>query len=275
MANLFKTMVHRSRASGLPPLEEIERFGADGEEAIYRLLSENLDCVIRNVAIPHKTLYLEKDFFVGHLGVPFVLEVKHWKGKIGCKDGVFYQNKENGVHKELKSPVGTTNQFIHCMKKFYRLERPIWGIVVFAGEDCTLDLPDEIDGVALLPASRVFSYIKKKCREEEKGFEPIDPSRLLRCTRLYDGTGEFCKGILANDTIACTAEDGAEVLLDTTRLSFITCEHQNLRLRDKLYVTFDDGTSGVFYARDLQLTLHCLDGSWKSFSASRIRYIVF
>ena len=82
--NLLKTAFHRSRASGLPPLEEVERFGADGEEAIYRLLSENLDTVVRNVAVPHKNLYLEKDFFIQHLGVPFVVEVKHWKGKIGC-----------------------------------------------------------------------------------------------------------------------------------------------------------------------------------------------
>ncbi|MBE6602545.1 MAG: NERD domain-containing protein [Ruminococcaceae bacterium] len=275
MGNLFKTALHRSRASGLPPLEDIERFGADGEESIYRLLSENLDTVIRNLAVPHKNLYLEKDFFVQHLGVPFVLEVKHWKGKIGCSDGVFYQDKENGTHKELKSPVGTTNQFIHCMKKFYRLECPVWGIVVFAGEDCTLDLPEEMDGIALLGASRVLPYIKKKCREESKAFEPIDTARLLRCTRLYDNDSEFCKGILADDSIECTSEDGALVRLDTTRISFITCEHQNLRLRDKLYVTFDDGSSGVFYARDLKFTLHCLDGSWKSFSASRIRYIVF
>ena len=132
-----------------------------------------------------------------------------------------------------------------------------------------------MDGVALLGASRVLSYIKKKCREESKAFEPIDTARLLRCTRLYDNDSEFCKGILADGSIECTSEDGALVRLDTTRISFITCEHQNLRLRDKLYVTFDDGSSGVFYVRDLQLTLHCLDGSWKSFSASRIRYVIF
>ena len=275
MSNIFKTIRHRSTAAALPPLEEIEQFGADGEERIYRLLCEQFDCVIRNVTVPHKEWYLEKDFLVVYRGTPFVLEIKNWKGEIGCRDDVFYQNKPNGVHKELKSPVGTTNQFISCMKRFYGIERPVWGMVVFVEPDCKLSLPEEMDGVALLPLSKTVSYIRKRAREEGRGFEAFDPSRLLRCTRFYSGESEFCKGILADNYLECTAEDGSRVRLDTTRLSYVTVEPQPLRLRDKLYVTFASGKSGVFYQSDLTLTVHCLDGTWQKIALSRLRHIVF
>lgn len=259
---------------GLPPLEEIECFGANGEETVYRLLCDHFECVVRNPSVPHKKMYLEKDFLVLHRGVPFVIEVKHWKGEIGCRDGVFYQNKENGTRKELKSPVGTTNQFIHCMKKFYGLSRPVWGMVVFADTSCRLSLPEEMDGIALLPLTRTVSHICKKSAEENGNFEPLDPTRILRCTRLYDTKSEFCKGILADNYLECGAEDGAWVRLDTTRLRYITVEPATRR-GNKLYVTFDDGRSGVFYAPPTELTLHCLDGSWQSFSLGSLRYIVF
>ena len=80
MSEFLKTMWNRARAQHLPPLEEIESFGADGEEVIYRLLCKHFDCVIRNVVVPHKKLYLEKDFLVIEKNVPFVIEVKNWKG---------------------------------------------------------------------------------------------------------------------------------------------------------------------------------------------------
>ena len=276
MSPRIKTLVQRLGATRLPQQEEIELFGADGEETVYRLLCDHFDCVIRNVAVPHKEWYLEKDFLVIHRGVPFVIEVKNWKGEIGVRGDVFYQKKENGVYKELKSPVGTTNQFIHCMKKFYGFEFPVWGIVAFAAErDCTLSLPEQLDGVALLPLPNLIKHIKRTVRKEGRNPTPPDPAHLLRCTRLYDADREFCKGILADHYIECLAEDGATVRLDTTRLRFVTVEHQSLRLRDKLLVTFDDGTSGVFYSSYLELELHCLDGTWQRVSLNRIRHIVF
>ena len=116
MSNILKTIVNRSLGVGLPPEPEIEQFGSDGEEIVYRMLCESFDCVIRNVVVPHKKLYLEKDFLVTVKNVPFVIEVKNWKGEIGEDGGAFYQNKDNGVRKTLKSPVGTTKQFIDKMR---------------------------------------------------------------------------------------------------------------------------------------------------------------
>ena len=264
----------RTAARGLDPMEEIELFGVNGEEEVYRLLSDHFSCVIRNVAVPHGSLYLEKDFLVIHNGVPFVLEVKHWKGEIGCRGDVFYQDKADGTHKELKSPVGTTNQFIRCMKRFYGLDRPVWGVVVFVDTACRLSLPEEMDGVALLPLSRLISFICQRAKQEPEGFAAVDPAPFLRCTRLYDTQNEFCKAILADHSLDCTAEDGALVRLDTTRIRYITVEHSAWRDQEKLYVTFDSGNSGVFYTKDQTLDFHCLDGSWRRFSLSRLRYIV-
>lgn len=275
MSNIFKTIVNRSFASHLPTLEEIERFGADGEEVIYRLLCDSFDCVIRNIVVPHKELYLEKDFLVIEKGVPFVLEIKNWKGEIGCEGDKFYQNKENGVHKTLKSPVGTTNQFVRRMKEFYKIERPVYGVVIFAEPDCKLSLPEEMDGVALLPAKRAVAYLRAKAKKDGKGHEPIEPDRLLRCTRLYSMDSEFCKGILVESHLECTAENGDLVRLDTTRLRYLSVENQPLRLRDKLYVTFSNGNTGIFYNRDVSFTIACLDGSFRKFALNRVRHIVF
>lgn len=278
MGNILETLVTRTTASKIPPLAEIEQFGADGEETVYRLLSDCFDCVIRNAVVPHKELYLEKDFLVLVKGVPFVLEIKNWKGEIGCEGDEFYQNKENGVHKTLKSPVGTTNQFIRRMKEFYGIDRPVYGVVVFAEPDCTLSLPEEMDGVALIPTQKLAAYLRAKARLDQKGgtdHPPIDPRRLLRCTRFYSTNSEFTKGMLVDGKLECLAEDGAVVRLDTTRISYISVEPQSLRLRDKLYVTFDNGSTGIFYNRDAVLTVACLDGSFCKLALNRIRHIVF
>ena len=275
MGNRFQTLVNRALAEGLPKQEEIELFGADGEEVICRMLCENFDKVIRNVVVPHKELYLEKDFLVIVGGVPFVLEIKNWKGEIGCEGDKFYQNKEGGVHKTLKSPVGTTNQFIRRMKEFYKIEREILGAVVFAEPDCTLALPKEMDGIALIRATELIAYLKKTAKGSDKKLPPVDTARLLRCTRFYSNDKEYTKGILADSYLVCTNESGDTVRIDTLRLQYLTVEHQPLRLRDKLYVTYTGGTTGVFYNRDTTLTVACIDGSYKKIALNRIRHIVF
>ena len=48
-----------------------------------------------------------------------------------------------------------------------------------------------------------------------------------------------------------------------------------MRLRDKLYVTYINGATDVFYQRDLSLTVACLDGSYQTLALSRLRHIVF
>ena len=275
MANPIKTVIHRFSGNGLPETEEIERFGADGEEAVYRILRKNFDCVLRNVVVPHKNLLLEKDFMVIHKGAPFVLEIKNWKGEIGMDGDSFYQNKENGVKKTLKSPVGTTNQFIRCLKKAYGIERMVYGMVVFVEPDCKLSLPPESEGIALLSVHQMVSYIRDCVREEGGDRVSVNPDMFLRCTRFYSRDREFCKGVLVNCELECLNQKGEVVLLDTTKLEFLSVERQPLRLRDKLYVTYCNGVSGVFYNRDTQLTVKLLDGSFTRFALNRIAHVVF
>ena len=275
MSGIFKTMWRRMRAEHLPQMEEIEQFGADGEEDIYRTLDKRFDCVIRNVIVPHKSLYLEKDFLVIHKGVPFVIEVKNWKGEIGCAGNDFYQFKQNGVKKTLKSPVGTTNQFTRRMSAFYHIDRKIYGMVVFCDTDCTLHLPDEMEGVALLKANEMVKFINTCVKKEGRGLPPIHHERILRCTRFYSRDSEFCKGLLADSYMDCLNADGDAVRVDTTCLRYVSVKSQPLRMRDKLLVTYTNGATDVFYNKDTVLTVGCLDGSYREIALNRIRHIVF
>ena len=276
MGNLFQRFGRRAFGKGVPTQEEIERFGADGEDVIYRILRESFDCVLRGVVIPHKGKYLEKDFLVLQKGVPIVIEVKNWKGTIGCdkSTGDFYQDKPNGVHKVIKSPIGTTQQYVRCMKAFYGIERTVVGMVVFAEPDCVLDLPEQMDGVLLVSAVKMVAAIKAVVREHAKESEQISPQSILRCTRIYSHGREFCKGILADKELRCFTKDGDEVLLNTDYLSYILIKPQPLRLRDRLYVTYVNGATDVFYNRDAVISVCCLDGTCQRFALNKLRHIL-
>ena len=275
MSQYIKTVWNRMRAEHLPLLEEIESFGADGEEAIYRLLCKHFECVIRNVVVPHKKLYLEKDFLVIHKNVPFVIEVKNWKGEIGCKNGEFYQNKENGVHKTLKSPVGTTKQFMEKMRAFYKMDTPVCGVVIFAEPDCRVTLPEEMDGIALLTPQKAITYIKNRANALKQKELFAEPSQILHCTRFYSRNSEFCKGMMADCFFDCETKDGAIVRVDTTSLAYISVRSQPLQAKDKLFVTFLNGESNVFYNRDIVFDVVCLDGTCQKIALHRVRHIVF
>ena len=275
MSQYIKTVWNRMRAEHLPLLEEIESFGADGEEAIYRLLCKHFECVIRNVVVPHKKLYLEKDFLVIHKNVPFVIEVKNWKGEIGCKNGEFYQNKENGVHKTLKSPVGTTKQFMEKMRAFYKMDTPVCGVVIFAEPDCRVTLPEEMDGIALLTPQKAITYIKNRANALKQKELFAEPSQILHCTRFYSRNSEFCKGMMADCFFDCETKDGAIVRVDTTSLAYISVRSQPLQAKDKLFVTFLNGESNVFYNRDTVFDVVCLDGTCQKIALHRVRHIIF
>ena len=267
----------RTLGPGVPAQEEIGRFGAEGEDAIFRILHGQFSCVLRGVIVPHGKKYLEKDFLVLHKGVPVVIEVKNWKGSIGCETagGNFYQDKPDGTRKTLKSPVGTTRQFIQCMKAFYGLERTVAGMVVFAEPDCRLNLPDSMEGIRLVSAAGMVSAIRAQVREHAGEPGELPPERVLRCTRIYSRNSEFCKGLLADREIPCTDSEGRQVALQTDYLRYIRIDPQPLHLRDRLTVTYTNGACGVFYNSDAELTLHCLDGSWRRFALNKLRRILF
>ena len=274
--SFLKIFFHRLFAPGLPAMPEIERFGADGEEAIYRMLREHFSCVIRNPVVPHGDYCLEKDFLVLYNKIPFVIEVKNWKGSIGLEGSEFYQDKENGEHKVLKSPVGTTKQFISCMKRYYGYDGYVYGMVLFARPDCKLNLPSELEGIFLTSAREAVSVIESAARKEGKSSLELIPERILRCVRLYGSYGrEFCKGVLTDAEIPCYTRSGEPKRLNTLYLRYLVIDRQPLRLRDRMTAIFTNGSSAVFYNRDATLTLHTLDGSCRRVSLSKIRTVVF
>ncbi len=275
MSKPLQVLRNRKNALPLPPLAEIERFGNDGEEQVYRLLKENFSCVKRNVVAPHKDLLLEKDFMVVEQGVTFVLEVKNWKGEIGMEGDRFYQIKDNGVKKLQKSPVGTTRQFIRCMREAYDISSPVFGMVVFLPAGCTPRVPAEVEEIALLPLSRMVPYIRTMAKASRVAEKTISSLRVLTCTRFYDEKTEFCKGVVANKEIECFDALGNRLLLDTSKMAYLSVEPQPLLMRDKLYVTFSGGNTGVFYNRDAVLYVKLLDGSFDRISVNRVRHIVF
>ena len=276
-ARLFRLAKHRLLAKPLPAQEEMERYGADGEDVIYRILRENFSCVIRNVIVPHGDKYLEKDFLVMERGVPVVIEVKRWKGRIGVdpKTGDYFQDKPDGTYKVMKSPVGTTAQYVRCMKEFYGLTRTVVGMVVFADPDCVLELPESSEGILLVPAERMVAAVKAQIRAYAKESERLPVDRILRCTRFYSLTREFCKGLIADEGIACTDPDGNPVLLHPEFIRGIRIDHQPLLLRDKLTVLYTNGAGGVYYNRDTTVTVCCLDGTARQIALCSVRYILF
>ena len=92
------------------------------------------------------------------------------------------QNKANGVHKTLKSPVGTTRQFIEKMRAFYKTDAPILGVVIFAEPDCKLTLPELIDNVALLTPQKAITYIKNRANALKQKEPFANPAQILHCT---------------------------------------------------------------------------------------------
>lgn len=277
LGELYRRASYRLHARSLPVQEEMERFGANGEDIIYRILRENFSCVIRNVIVPHKDKYLEKDFLVMERGVPVVIEVKNWKGKVGidAQTGDFFQLKANGTRKVLKSPVGTTAQYVRCMKEFYGMARTVVGMVVFAEPDCELDLPEASEGILLVSAAKMVATIKAQVRQYAKEPERLPPERILRCTRFYSGEREFCKGLIADEKIACYDPSGAPVLLNPDYIKGIHVSHRPFLLRDKLTVLYTNGAGGTYYNRDTTVTVCCLDGNSKEIALCRVRYILF
>ena len=253
---------------------ETEQFGAGGEEVAYRALREAFSFVVRNPVIPHGKKFLEKDFLVVEEGLPFVVEIKYWKGTISAQGDVFRQVKTDGTVKEHKNPVGTTAQFLRELKQYYHFEGDVIGVVAFLDPECKLDLPESVEGIYLLPFAKLVSFIRATAKRLSGEFT-LTEARVLRCTRLYSEEREFSKGILVDRYLKCKTREGKAVSLDTTKLKYITVKRRPLFLGYKLFVTFSNDAAGIFYAKNQPLVIGCLDGSFCRFQLSKLRYLVF
>ena len=104
---------------------------------------------------------------------------------------------------------------------------------------------------------------------------PIPAENILRCTRIYSATDEFCKGILADEELVLYDGKGKGMRVDTAQLKYLTVQKEPLLLRDKVYLTFFSGATEVLYNRSALLTVGCLDGTFRKIALNRVRHIVF
>lgn len=275
---LLPRFFRRLFARPLAEANEMEAFGARGEEVVYRKLRETFECVIRNPVIPNREGYMEKDFLVIHAGVPVVIEVKNWKGRISASatGNRFIQDKADGTHKDLKSPIGTTRRFLAGMMDFYGLDTEPMGMVVFADPECTLDLPPQMSDVSLVEGDKMIAEVKRLIKISPAPTVPLDPVRVLHCVRLYTKNGRsFSKGVAVDNKLLCFTTKGEKVSLNPVYVRYISLDHQPLLLRDRMTVTFTNGSSATFYNHSTALTILCLDGTAIRVPLSKISTIVF
>ena len=258
----------------LPRMEEAEQFGTAGEELAYRTLRAAFSFVVRNPLIPHGKKFLEKDFLVVENGLPFVIEIKNWKGEISMAGENFRQVKADGTVKEHKNPVGTTIQFVREFKQSYGFDGDVVGVVAFLDPECKLDLPEREEGIFLLPFAKIVSFIRATAKRLSGEFA-LEEARVLRCTRLYSDDREFSKGLLVDRYLRCKARGGKTISLDTTKLKYITVKKRPFFMGYQLLVTFSNGDAGIFRAKNQMLVVGCLDGSFCRFSLGKLRYLVF
>ena len=258
----------------LPRTEEMEQYGAAGEEIAYRALREAFSFVVRNPLIPHGKKLLEKDFLVVENGLPFVVEIKNWKGTVSEAGENFRQVKADGTVKEHKNPVGTAVQFVRELKQYYHFDGDVVGVVAFLDPECKLDLPEQIEGIYLLPFAKLVSFIRATAKRLSGEFS-IGEAKILRCTRLYGDSREFSKGILVDRYLKCRTRGGEAVSLDTTKLKYISVKRRPFFMGYKLIVTFSNGVGEIFFSKDQSLVIGCLDGSFCRFRLAKLRYLVF
>ena len=162
------------------------------------------------------------------------------------------------------------------MKGFYGLDVAPLGMVAFTDPDSELDLPAEMDGISLVSGKKMVSAIRALVKNAPTASRPLEPQRVLRCARLYSRGGRsFCKGVVTDTAVPCYTTHGEKVALNPLFLRYVSVDHQPLRLRDRLTVTFANDSAATFYNHSATLTLLCLDGSVLRVPISRLSTIVF
>ena len=129
-------------SNSVETVSDQKMYGNDGEieveEEIQRLLQT---CIIKsNVMVNTPKGNCEIDLLVSYEGKLFIIEVKHWKGRLFEQNGYFIKEKDDRwtdeVHeKELKSPFGQVKRQIYLLKEQTKSNPWINPIVFFADAD--------------------------------------------------------------------------------------------------------------------------------------------
>lgn len=126
-------------SSSMDTVSEEKMYGNEGEfeveEELQRLIP---DCIIKsNVMVYTSKGNYEIDLLVSYDNKLFVIEVKHWLGRLYEQDGYFIKEKDDRwtgeVHeKELKSPFGQVKRQVYLLKEQTKSNPWINTIVFFA-----------------------------------------------------------------------------------------------------------------------------------------------
>jgi len=128
----------RSKGPSIPYVNEVKRYGDDGEDRFIDMLCRDLpSCKIkRNIVIETPEGNAEIDCLVLYNNKLFAIEVKRWKGRLTERDDGFLQEKTDRwtgeTHiKYLKSPFKQLGRAIHLLRKQIPVKAWVNAIVFF------------------------------------------------------------------------------------------------------------------------------------------------
>ena len=81
--------------------------------------------------------------------------------------------------------------------------------------------------------------------------------------------------MLADCFFDCETASGALVRINTNQIAYLSVKKVPFKMKDKLFITYTNGASGVFYNRDTVFDVVCLDGTCQKIALHRVRHIVF
>lgn len=126
-------------SSSIDTISEEKSYGNDGEIEVEEELHSLIpNCIIKsNVMVYTSKGNCEIDLLVSYENKLFVIEVKHWLGRLYEQDGYFVKEKDDRwtgeVHeKELKSPFGQVKRQVYLLKEQTKSNPWINTIVFFA-----------------------------------------------------------------------------------------------------------------------------------------------
>ncbi|MBQ4272237.1 MAG: NERD domain-containing protein [Clostridia bacterium] len=151
----------------IPDMNEAQRYGNDGEDALIRILCREMPCckIKRNVFVSTDEGNAEIDCLVLYRDKLFAIEVKCWKGKLIDQGDDFLKEKtdtltEQVYRKHLKSPFKQLGRAVYLLKKQIPVKAWI-NTVVFFEADALASISVRSDDVWFERIPDLVNYIRK------------------------------------------------------------------------------------------------------------------
>lgn len=228
----------------IPDMNEAQRYGNDGEDALIRILCREMPCckIKRNVFVSTDEGNAEIDCLVLYRDKLFAIEVKCWKGKLIDQGDDFLQEKtdtltEQVYRKHLKSPFKQLGRAVYLLKKQIPVKAWI-NTVVFFEADALASISVRSDDVWFERIPDLVNYIRNNGRPSfgtgaNDFFEKCIPADCL-----YDNVRESIRHCRINrDTLRFESLQGT---VSAEQIVSIDIEHH--WHYDNLHITLTDGS---------------------------------